>query len=176
MFRILLKFSIVLSIILIAVFYYYPLSQGQTPESPFERISVIANNVWLKIRNTDLSLPKLPESKPDSNGPVTLYRWQDATGQWHFSNSPPLRTVKTANFSSLVVNPDANLIQSIQPSQQLNKEDDAITKPLKNTEPNEQPSPYSKEAIEQLFIQAETIRDNSKQRQKIMQNLTQETR
>ena len=164
-----------LTIILVAVFYYYPISQGQIPESPFDKISILANKIWHKIKSTELSIPKLPDSKPSSSGPVTVYRWQDTSGQWHFSNTPPAQSEKPANYSSLVVNPDSNVIQSIQPSRNENENKTSPDKHSNGSAKNEQLNPYSKETIEQLFKQTETIRKNMQQREQIMQDLNQTT-
>lgn len=172
--RILIKIVIMFTIIFIAVFYYFPLSQGQIPESPFEKLKITANKIWLNIKKTDISMPKLPElpkSTQPSKDPVTVYRWQDASGQWHFSNSPPASPEKAVNYSSLVVNPDSNVIQSVEPSKVKMdlKKNNSSDEPVQSDNMN----PYSKEAIAKLFEQTETIRNNMQQRNQALQDLNQ---
>lgn len=173
MFRLLLKVGIISSIILIATLYYLPLSQGRTPDAPLETIKMVANKIWYKIKSIDISIPKISKSTPPSSGSVTVHRWKDKTGQWHYSNTPPKHRNTLEQYSSLVVNPEINMIKSVQPEQ---KKPDTKTPPKEpSTTPAEHDpaNPYSKDAIKKLFKQAETISENMQNRERAMQDLNQ---
>jgi hypothetical protein len=174
-----LKVGIVVTIIIIATFYYLPLSQGRAPDAPFETIKVVANKIWLKIKSIDISIPKIPQipkSTPSSSGSVTIYRWKDKTGQWHYSNTPPAQQNTLEHYSSLVLNSNTNIIQSVPPEQKQPDPDTSTEQPVTTPAENDLSNPYSKDAIKKLFNQAESISKNMQDRERVMQDLNQSIR
>ena len=75
---------------------------------------------WSDIRMPtmpEITLPELPkpgEATRESNQPVTLYRWQGPDGSTQFGSEPPAEGI---NYEVVAVNPDANLIQALPPSE-----------------------------------------------------------
>lgn len=58
---------------------------------------------------TDLVSQKVAPQKPE---PVTIYKWQDENGAWHFSNEP----VDVEGVETMVVDGDINLIPAVTTS------------------------------------------------------------
>jgi len=59
------------------------------------------------IKLPEVNLPNLSGDSP--SGQVTVYKWQDASGNWHFSNEPP---PDNTPYQTTKVDPNANLIHS----------------------------------------------------------------
>ncbi|MEO0996749.1 MAG: hypothetical protein AAFX58_04450 [Pseudomonadota bacterium] len=58
-----------------------------------------------RITSTPVSLPSPAALQPGDD--VTVYRWQDASGEWHFAGEPPVGV----SFDELKIDPDTNAIQ-----------------------------------------------------------------
>ncbi len=66
------------------------------------------------LKWSDLKMPSLPMPSSDSIGNgdnVKFYKWQDAQGQWHMSNTPPPDGI---NAKQLVINPNANVLPAVE--------------------------------------------------------------
>ncbi len=61
----------------------------------------------LDWRKLTLPAPPLPTLGAPDAGPVSVYRWQDAQGQWQFSNEPPPEGM---SYELQIIDPDANLM------------------------------------------------------------------
>jgi hypothetical protein len=53
-------------------------------------------------------LPASPSARPD-NPP--LYKWRDASGQWHVTDTPP----SDRPYETVVVDPNTNVLPSLLP-------------------------------------------------------------
>lgn len=112
----------------------------------------------------DLKAPPLPDLKPPlaSGGKQTFYRWRDGAGNLHFSDRPPEGS--PANLETVEVDPDANLIQGIQPP--------PPQPPTQRTASDETPpSPYSPGQIKKLFDEANRIKALAAQRGQQMEEV-----
>jgi hypothetical protein len=58
-------------------------------------------------------LPQIPVLSPSKEREVTLYRWQDNQGQWHYSDTPPTDRPSERQ----VIDPNTNLIPALPPEQ-----------------------------------------------------------
>ena len=146
---------LLLLLLLFAVIFpfAYPLKDGKPMLS------------WSDLRMPKMpsvTLPELPgtgETARDANQPVTLYRWQGADGSPQFGSEPPAKGVK---YEVVEVNPDANLIQALPPS---DTPDTAGTEGEKSTA-SSFPSPLTVSPGEamQLMDDAKKIRQMSEER------------
>ncbi len=58
-----------------------------------------------RLTSAPASLPSPKALQPGDD--VTVYRWQDASGEWHFAGEPPAGV----SFDELKIDPDTNAIQ-----------------------------------------------------------------
>ncbi len=133
---------------------------------------------WSDIKLPPLQLPELPEIRlPGSretarepHQPVKLYRWQDATGNIQFSNTPPAEGV---TYEQVEVNPDANLIQALPAGN--TSEEETTAKQEVSEAGSTLPSPLTVSPGEalQLMEDARHIREMSEQRLRQHEALTQ---
>lgn len=64
---------------------------------------------WKQLKQYKSAIP-LPATVHDDQREVTVYRWRDTEGNWHFSNEPPAEGI---DYQVLEVNPDTNLIPGL---------------------------------------------------------------
>ena len=121
----------------------------------------------LKIGDIKLPSIQLPESfdtrAPPSPQKIQLYRWQDETGSWQFSNTPP----EGQHFEVMEIDANMNIVPAVQQnpvpkSNQGNKQtSEASTSVLPDL-----PLSYSVEQVQQLIGDAKTISSTAEDRQK----------
>jgi hypothetical protein len=137
---------------------------------------------WRSLSLPDLSdikakLAELPETpsilsepsadKSDEPRNVTIYRWQDEQGGWHFSNEvPPQGT----NYEQMSVDPDTNLL----PGQQASPEQPAQDKESRQTA--NKGSSYTADELMQLKQKAEEAKKALEQRYQDQQQRLQQLR
>jgi hypothetical protein len=105
----------------------------------------------------------LPEQWRGPNGAmapemVTVYRWRDRDGVWHYGSAPP---DDGSAYESRTVSTEANAAlfpPLMQPAEQPRAGGAATT-----AQPTA-PSPYSAEGLRKLFDDAHNIRDRHQQR------------
>lgn len=71
----------------------------------------------------DLSPSAMVSSTPSISSDRTVYKWQDTNGVWHYGDEPP----EGAQFSTLVVNDQTNIIQSTPVPEKAPPPNKAIT-------------------------------------------------
>lgn len=126
---------------------------------------------WNQVRLPAVPALQLPQwSGSDGQqapAQVTVYRWRDQDGVWHYGSSPPpdgrpyeSRTIDTAANADLF------------PAAPAQREQPAGTG-AKETEPARPApaSPYSAEGIQKLFDDARSLRDTSHERQNAQDKL-----
>lgn len=103
------------------------------------------------------SLPKMPAKK------TVYYKWQDAQGNWHMSDTAP----EGVNAQRLETNPNANIIQSVEVPGKKPKTDKQPA-----TADGQIPLEYLNRA-KQTMQDAEQARDLLNQRQKELDDFVQ---
>ena len=86
-----------------------------------------------------------------SSSPTTLYKWQDAQGQWHYSEQPPA----SGEVSTVTVNPQANIIQA--PPVKEKKPAAAAAKVSSADQPVETVNPYNPAQVRQTIEDAKNV-------------------
>ncbi len=132
-------------------------------------LSALGDNIKSTVLSSIETVKQIDDSN-DVNGEqdqpktTTLYRWQDARGQWHFSNKP------SETGQSFKITPNSS-IQSPRQAQPVSNDEDTVTtakSDQKSTEQNEDlPLPLStKQAIKTL--------EDAKNIQKLMDNRSEQ--
>lgn len=108
-----------------------------------------------KLTKPDIALPKLPDSD-NKGGRDLIYRWTDAEGVVHFTNTPPPAGV---NYTVKGYDPNTNLIQSVKP---LNKEEPPASKPVQAARKTPESlkeigNPYSVDKVDKLMDDARKV-------------------
>ena len=79
-------------------------------------LAYIGHDTGVKIPELpDISLPKTLNPFPGQStegGEITVYKWQDATGQWHYSNEPP---ADNRPFERIGIDTRANVLPGNMP-------------------------------------------------------------
>lgn len=107
-----------------------------------------------------VSAPEIPASIenaiPDlpgiNSGEDVIYRWRDKDGILQFTNTPPPEGVE---YTAKGYDPNTNLIQSVELPKEEPEQDDKVEPGQKKN--FELKSPYSPEAVEKLFDDAEKV-------------------
>ncbi|MGM0594098.1 MAG: DUF4124 domain-containing protein [Pseudomonadota bacterium] len=114
-----------------------------------------------------LTLPQLPEvDTPDlpplstKDDAVTVYRWQDASGSWHFGNQLPQGVEE---YQRLQIDPNTNVVQSVPILERGATEEQPPKVPTDEAASSEKFG-YSAEEILKLVGQAEGAREAMDQR------------
>ena len=95
------------------------------------------------------AIPDLPGGKA---GEDVIYRWRDKNGILQFTNTPPPEGVE---YTAKGYDPNTNLIQSVElPKDEPEQGKEVESGQQKNFELK---SPYSPEAVEKLFDDAEKV-------------------
>lgn len=132
--------------------------QGQDPfallTAPFEREQAAAGLPG--------ATPAVPAGKPLRTIDATsrVYRWRDADGNMHFSDTPP---GDGAGFESIEIDPDANLIKGVGGSSEGPRPEAGA--------PALPANPYHPDSIKRLFEQAEAVKETLNQRYREQQQL-----
>jgi len=88
-----------------AFLFLYPMKNGK----PLLSLEELKMQKLPDISLPDIELPKLPGDSSSST--VKVYKWQDSSGNWHFSNEPP---PDHTSYQTTDVDPNANLIQGMK--------------------------------------------------------------
>lgn len=91
-------------------------------------------------KNNFVSLPKMPAKK------TVYYKWQDEQGVWHMSDQAP----EGIAAQRLEANPNANIIQSVEPAAQ---------EPETDAQPQQPDSHAPSTPLEYLSRAQQTVRD-----------------
>ena len=121
------------------------------------------------LKLPDFSLPEIPElptginesSSGNSARVDVFYQWYDKDGNIQFTTAPPAAGI---DYTVKEVNPDANLIQSVElpkASSELSTEVEASGKANSS---DDLLNPYSKESVEKLFKDAKNVEKLLQQR------------
>ena len=107
------------------------------------------------------SLPSLdvPEVLPSE--PVEVYRWQDASGQWHFSGTPP---AEGTAYTVLEIDPKTNAVGTAPTPVEDEPNAEAGEAEVLGPE-NAMLGPYpNPEAVKQLLQDVQAIREDAERR------------
>lgn len=122
---------------------------------------------WSQVAWPTLPTPALPAApiQAEPTAPVTIYRWRDAHGVWQYGSTPP---TDGSAYESRTVETTANaaLFPPVAP-RTAGKTEAAAPAPA----PSAAPSPYSLDAVKQLFDDARKLRDQGNARQQAAENL-----
>ncbi|MFT7556576.1 MAG: hypothetical protein ACI9LO_002905 [Planctomycetota bacterium] len=121
------------------------------------------------LKLPDFSLPEIPELPAVMNEGASgksarvdvFYQWYDDEGNIQFTTSPPAVGI---DYTVKEVNPDANLIQSVEMPKQSSEQSTQVQTTGKAQSGNDLPNPYSKESVERLFKDAENVEKLLQQR------------
>ena len=121
------------------------------------------------LKLPDFSLPEIPdlpsandESSSDNRVRVDVfYQWYDKAGNIQFTTSPPPAGV---DYTLKEVNPDANLIQSVELPKATSEQTTEVQAIGKAESSDDLPNPYSKESVENLFKDAKNVEKLLQQR------------
>lgn len=120
----------------------------------------------------EVKLPQLPELEaPDlpaistGDDTVTVYRWQDSSGGWHFGNEPP---AGGSEYQRLQIDPNTNVVQAVP--QPAGEKSEQASEQSANQAPPTEKLGYSAEDILQLVGQAKGARDAMAQRMEQQQS------
>lgn len=132
------------------------------------------------LKMPELSIPDMPEVLPagkpgataakDASGNDLVYKWTDAEGNLHFSNTPP---GDGSEYSVKGYDPQMNLIQSVKPKPEP-VDNPAVAKadPQQPPQKIEIGSPYSPEKIGKLIEDAQNVQQLLNDRIKQQEALT----
>lgn len=108
--------------------------------------------------DVEMEIPELSDLQGDEekSEPVTVYRWQDEDGGWHFAATPP----EGSQAEPMQLDPDANLIRSL-PNEQASaeKSEGEPNGPAVDGESDAMEFNYSAEEISELIGKAREARD-----------------
>ena len=120
---------------------------------------------WSNIKTPSLpQIPNLPNlnlgaDKDEAGREVEIYRWQDAEGNWQFSNIAPSHQ----DYQTMKVAPDANLIQGEAAT--VKKEPIAAkTSEKSTTTPSSPLSAVNPHAVNKLLQDSKSIENTLQQR------------
>ncbi len=148
--------TLLLSLVFSAVFpFVYPWQDGK-PLLSLNQLKLPA-------------LPELPWSKADQAGqPVTVYKWQDAEGDWQFGNEPP----QGIAYESLELDPDTNLLAAVEAAPSARP----VTtegKPPVQTGTDERVYGYTPGKIEAMMEKTRQVRDSMNAHHQRLEGLDQ---
>ncbi len=173
--RLIIKMLVVVVIVSLALLYYLPLMNGKPP---FHGVSQILSKTSNSLRDSSQTvshkitnaISELPDSTPPTaSKPVTIYRWQDAQGQWHFSNTPP---ASDQPYQAQLIDPATNVVQSVPLAQ---------AKPVDKSEQQAQPgepgsNPYSAQSIQNLMDKSKAIKEQMNARNAKLDQIINQSR
>ncbi len=160
--RRIIKSLVWIVVIAVPLLYYLPPLGGYPPFYPLGAINI---KQVLRTLQQDIKA-QLPRA--DSKA-VRIYRWQDKSGQWHYSSTPPQEGVA---YEEHRVDPDTNLIPGTSDGEQ---ESSMGTSAADNAAGNgKTPSPYPLEGMEKIMERAREAGPITEQRQKALQQTGEE--
>lgn len=144
--------------------FVYPMKDGK----PLLSLNSLTLPKMPDVSLPDISLSAEQEATPAT--PVTVYKWQDSSGNWHFSSEKPPAGV---TYEASEVDPNANLIQGVAKAP-------ATAKPEKPAETDsgvqsdkEIVFGYTPEKISEMMKKTRNVKKALEQRQQAEQALMQ---
>jgi hypothetical protein len=124
---------------------------------------------WSQVAWPTLPTPTLPAApiQAEPTAPVTVYRWRDQHGVWQYGSTPP---PDGSPYESRTVETTANAAL-FPPAAPRTADKAATTAPAPDPAPAAAPSPYSLDAVKQLFDDARKLRDQGNARQQAADDL-----
>lgn len=114
------------------------------------------------IKIPHITIPKLPgTNSAKTPHKIQLYRWQDKSGSWQFSNTPP----EGIHFEVMEVDANMNVVPAIQ-HKAIVEQGEAGKKNTSTDTPPDMPSPYSIDQVQRLIGDAKAISATADERQK----------
>jgi hypothetical protein len=158
--------SVIRVLLLLLVFagifpFVYPLKDGK----PLLSLDQLTMPKIPDVSLPNVSLP-LSEDKPAAT-PVTVYKWQDAEGNWHFSNEPPPAGIP---YESSEVDPNANLIQGVNSSPAATAEETQSKRNSDKTD-KEVVFGYTPEKVGEMMEKTRNVKKALEQRQQAEQEM-----
>ncbi|MBQ4834407.1 DUF4124 domain-containing protein [Pseudoalteromonas sp. MMG010] len=95
--------------------------------------------------------------------PTQIYQWQDATGQWHFSDSPN----KQGESEQVALDPKEITVIAAEDTSILSENHKAVKKTQSD---KTTPNTYSPDSVKQLFSDTEKVKALLEQRNKELEN------
>ena len=151
--------ALLLLLVFAAAFpFVYPMKDGK----PLLTLDKLKLPAMPDIPVAEVSLPSMQEGA--AAAPVTVYKWQDAEGSWHFSNEPPPAGVA---YQTTELDPNANLIQGVKA---------APSAPADNNEGHngtdkELVFGYSPQKVGEMMEKTRQVKEALEQRQRAQQEL-----
>lgn len=147
--------------IVFGVMFYLMYLNGQNPAAFLQQL---AGRMLDSMSQTGSSIQALPQNVGDSLGAQsrTFYKWQDASGAWHYGEAPPSDARALEAISLKLTD---NVVPSFQaPAPIESEEEEPETAPSTDQAiPIE--SPYSPDQIKKLFEDAKQLQETLNQRQ-----------
>ncbi len=158
-FKLLFKAMIPLCIIF-GIMSYLTYLNGGNPVAVFEGIG---GNMMAKFNGIGESVGQLPEEVSENlkgGDKQTVYKWQDASGAWHYGEAPP---DNAASLREVTLRPNENIVQSLKAPEQEAESDEAKPAAQASTQTGVA-SPYSPDAVKKLFEDANKLQETLEQR------------
>lgn len=158
-----LMFKLILTILVLAfVLPFTPLMPGGKPMMSLS-----------DIRLPEFSIPNVPTI--GSKEPVlrksgkarTFYRWKDAEGKVHYSDKPPEGSA--GEVASLDIDPNTNLVPAVEAPPEPEPVASKVSDKKKSADSSSPTSSYSPDAIKKLFEDANRIKQQALERNKLLQ-------
>jgi hypothetical protein len=123
------------------------------------------------LRGLFSSAPAITDSHNEKSLPpagTTVYKWQDAEGNWQFSNTPPPPGVAS---STTTYNPDTNVTKAVKPEPPPAEPAAATTESSPSITPL---TPYTDpQSVKQLIEDAKNVQQLMDQRQQVLDQNSQ---
>jgi len=116
-----------------------------------------------KLPDIDVSMPSFDSKEEATTRPVTVYRWKDSQGGWHYSNQAPEGDVA---YERMSVNPDTNMV----PAEPVAQAEAPAPEGQEIQSANEE-FDYSPEEVLRLKEKAREARDKMERRYKEQEEL-----
>ena len=113
-------------------------------------------------------LSPLSKSIPEPEREVTVYKWRDASGQWHYSDSPP---EDGSEVATLTVSNKANIIQPLADTKAAPEEPvETEKKPAAKEEPKD--DGLTLENLRNIMEDTRNARDLMEKRNQALEDIT----
>ncbi|MDH3715933.1 MAG: DUF4124 domain-containing protein [Gammaproteobacteria bacterium] len=178
MFKRLFIKSLVLLVIFVGGGYYIAYTKGLDVTALTSKLFQFA-----RLGNLDLETLRIDSERVEDNvrvlqaGKQRVYKWQDQSGQWHYTQIRPPADARA--IESMDLDPMQNVIVGLRPPQAVDEPPEE--EPIKRAEPEPEPepeeitaeNPYSPEAIKKLFEDAKGLQEALSKRYETQEQLLQ---
>ena len=172
-FRLLLKAMVPLMIVFGAMFYVMYLN-GQNPLAVFDGFGQRVAGIFSNVGESASNLPGKVSGAVEGDS-RTFYKWQDATGSWHYGEDPP---ANAQSLTAITLRLTDNVVPAFQdPNAVVENEEEfaeSDSAELDNASKNNKKkgkkkggdleNPYSPEQIQKLFENANQLQETMSQR------------